>query len=175
MLTIARLARACGGAALLVLAAGAGAGVLAQQAVFVVRHAEKADQSDDAALSAAGKRRALALAELLREAGVTHVITTEYRRTQETAAPVASARHVTPEQVPARDLAALVAKLRAAGPDAVVLVVAHSNTIPPMLTALGWPNTIDLKDGDYDNVFVVVPREGQRPSVVRLKYGRRTS
>jgi hypothetical protein len=68
-----------------------------------------------------------------------------------------------------------VAKLRAAGPDAVVLVVAHSNTIPPMLTALGWPNDIALQDRDYDDVFVLVPREGRRPSVVRLKYGRRTS
>lgn len=165
--------RAWGVVALLALAAAGHA--QAQQAVFVVRHAEKADQSEDAALSDAGKRRALALAELLRSAGVTHVITTEYRRTQETAAPTASARGLTAERVPARDMAALVAKLRAAGPDAVVLVVAHSNTIPPMLTALGWPNEIDLKDRDYDDVFLLVPREGRRPSVVRLKYGRPTS
>jgi broad specificity phosphatase PhoE len=173
MLTTAWFTRMCGAAALLVLAAAGPA--LAQQAVFVVRHAEKADQSDDAALSAAGKRRAVALAELLRSAGVTHVITSEFRRTQQTAAPTATARGLTSEHVPARDLAALVAKLRAAGPDAVVLVVAHSNTIPPMLTALGWPNDIALQDRDYDDVFVLVPREGRRPSVVRLKYGRRTS
>ena len=173
MLRTARFAYSLGAAALLVLAAAGPA--LAQQALFVVRHAEKADQSDDAALSDAGRRRARALAELLRAAGVTHVITSEFQRTQQTAAPLAAARGLTAEHVPARDLKALVTKLRAAGPDAVVLVVAHSNTIPPMLTALGWPNTIELKDGDYDDVFVVVPREGQRPSVVRLKYGRRTS
>jgi phosphohistidine phosphatase SixA len=173
MLRTARFTRALGIAALLVLAAAGYA--QAQQAVFVVRHAEKADQSDDAELSDAGKRRAAALAELLRGAGVTHVITTEYRRTQQTAAPLASERGLTPEHVPARDFAALVAKLRATGPDAVVLVVGHSNTIPPMLTALGWPNDIDLKDRDYDDVFVLVPRAGQRPSVLRLKYGKRTS
>ena len=173
MLTTASFTRACGVAALLVLAASGPA--LAQQAVFVVRHAEKADQSDDTALSAAGRRRAVALADLLRSAGVTHVITSEFQRTQQTAAPTATARGLTAEHVPAKDLAALVAKLRAAGPDAVVLVVGHSNTIPPMLTALGWPNDIALQDREYDDVFVLVPRDGRRPSVVRLKYGKRTS
>jgi phosphohistidine phosphatase SixA len=173
MLRTARFTRALGAAALLVLAAAGHA--LAQQAVFVVRHAEKADQSDDTALSDEGQRRALALAELLRSAGITHVITSEYRRTQQTAAPLASERGLTVEHVPARDLPALVAKLRAAGPDAVILVVAHSNTIPPMLTALGWGGEIAVKEGDYDDVFVVVPRDGRGPSVVRLKYGRRTS
>src|SRR3954471_10592172 len=90
--------------------------VHAQQAVIVVRHAEKADQSDDAALSGEGKARAKALADLLRGAGVTHIITSEYRRTRETAAPLARALGLTAEQVPARDLPALTARLRALGP-----------------------------------------------------------
>ena len=55
---------------------------VAQQAVIVVRHAEMADQSDDTALSAKGRARAKALADLLRAAGVTHIITSEFRRSQ---------------------------------------------------------------------------------------------
>jgi broad specificity phosphatase PhoE len=161
------------GAALAVLFAATLAS--AQQAVIVVRHAEKADSSSDAALSAKGKARAKALAELLRGAGVTHIITSEFQRTRETAAPLASALGLTAEQVPARDLPALVARLEALDPAAIVLVVGHSNTIPPMLTVLGWPNTLDLHEGDYDDVFVLAPHPGQRASMVRLKYGQRTS
>jgi broad specificity phosphatase PhoE len=146
----------------------------AQQAVIVVRHAEKADQTPDTALSPTGQARAKALADLLRSAGVTHIITTEYLRTRETASPLASALGLTGEQVPARDLAALVARLKALDPAAIALVVAHSNTIPPMLAALGWPNTLSLQEGDYDDVFVLSPQAGQRASMVRLKYGPRS-
>ena len=148
---------------------------VAQQAVIVVRHAEKADQSPDTALSAKGRARAKALADLLRAAGVTHIITSEFRRSQETAAPLAKALGLTAEQVPARDLPALVARLHALDPASIVVIVGHSNTIPPMLAVLGWPNTLDLHDGDYDDVFVLAPHPGQRASMVRLKYGQRSS
>ena len=148
---------------------------VAQQAVIVVRHAEKADQSPDTALSAKGRARAKALADLLRAAGVTHIITSEFRRSQETAAPLAKALGLTAEQVPARDLPALVARLHALDPASIVVIVGHSNTIPPMLAVLGWPNTLDLHDGDYDDVFVLAPHPGQRASMVRLKYGQPSS
>jgi phosphohistidine phosphatase SixA len=146
----------------------------AQQAVLVVRHAEKADQSADSALSAAGQARAKALADLLRGAGVTHILTTDYLRTRQTAAPLATALGLTPEQVPARDLDALLAKLKALDPASIVLVVGHSNTIPAILNGLGWTGQLDLPDTDYDDVFVVSPRAGQRASMVRLAYGRPT-
>jgi phosphohistidine phosphatase SixA len=146
----------------------------AQQAVIVVRHAEKADQTPDSALSVTGKARAAALADMLRSARVTHIITTEYTRTRETAAPLASALGLTAEQVPARDLPALVARLKALDPASIALVVAHSNTIPPMLAALGWPNSLSLQDGDYDDLFVLSPHAGQRASMVRLKYGQQS-
>jgi phosphohistidine phosphatase SixA len=147
----------------------------AQQAVIVVRHAEKADQTPDTALSARGRARAQALADLLRGAGVTHIVTSEYLRSQQTAAPLAKALGLTAEQVPARDLPALTARLRALDPASIVVVVGHSNTIPPMLTVLGWPNTLELQEGEYDNVFVLAPHPGQRASMVRLKYGQPSS
>ena len=166
------LGRAFAAAALLAIAVSTNAA--AQQAVIVVRHAEKVDQSTDPPLNGDGMRRAKALAELLRSAGVTHIIATEFRRTRETAVPLASALGLTIDQVPARDLAALVARIHGFEPAAIVLVVGHSNTIPPMLAALGWPNQLVLQDGDYDNAFVLVPQAGHHASVVRLKYGRRT-
>jgi len=161
------------GAALVALVASV-ATAAAQQAVIVVRHAERADQSTDSPLSADGRTRAKALAELLRSAGVTHVITTQYVRTRETAAPLAEALGLTPEAVTARDVPALIAKLKTLPPTAIVLVVGHSNTVPAVLTGLGVSATIELGDGDFDNVFVVAPHAGQPASMVRLKYGRAT-
>ena len=173
MLTRARFMRILGPAVAVLLTAVPYAA--AQQAVIVVRHAEKADQTPDSALSAKGQARAKALADLLRGAGVTHVITSEFLRTRETAAPLATALGLTAEQVPARDLPALVARLRAIDPASIVVVVGHSNTIPAMLTALGWPGTLTLQEGDFDNVFVLAPHPGQRTSMVRLKYGQPSS
>jgi broad specificity phosphatase PhoE len=169
----ARWMRGLASAALLLVAAASDAA--AQQAVIVVRHAEKADQSSDAALSLEGLARAKALAELLRDANVSHVFTSEYRRTRDTAVPLAERRKLTIETVPARDLPALVGRIRGLDAAAVVLVVAHSNTIPPLLAALGWSNTLTLTDEQYDDAFVLTPGAGTRPaSVLRLKYGRPT-
>jgi phosphohistidine phosphatase SixA len=157
------------------LAAALGASeAAAQQAVIVVRHAEKADQSADALLSPEGLARAKALAQLLRASGVTHIVTSEYRRTRETARPLAEALKLTPDTVPARDVPALVGRLRGLDPAATAVVVGHSNTVPTILRALGWPDPPEIADGDYDDVFVLVPREGQRASLVRLTYGRPT-
>jgi broad specificity phosphatase PhoE len=147
----------------------------AQRAVFIVRHAEKLDHSDDPPLSAQGISRSRALADMLRSAGVTHVFTTEYLRTQATAGPLAKRLSIKPATVKARDISGIVSHLRALPADAVVLVVGHSNTVPLILTRLGWSQTIDLHDRDYDDLFLVVPRAAAEPSVVRLKYGRRTS
>jgi broad specificity phosphatase PhoE len=161
------------GSLLLVLACGADA--LAQRAIVLVRHAERLDHSDDSPLSPAGRTRATALADLLRSAGVTEIVVTEYRRTQATAAPLARQLGLTPQITKAAEVDALVARLRRASPDAVMLVVGHSNTIPTILTGLGWTGVVTLGDGDYDNVFVLTPRGESEPVVLQLKYGRKTS
>ena len=49
----------------------------------------------DPALSAAGRARAASLAAMLKDTKLTAVFATEFKRTQETAAPTAAAQHVT--------------------------------------------------------------------------------
>ena len=110
--------------------------VSAQEAIYVVRHAERADQSADSLLSPAGIARAALLGRMLREAAITHVFTSEARRTIDTAAPLAAAMHLTPKRVPAADTAALAAQLSALGAHDRALVVGHSNTVPELLRAL---------------------------------------
>lgn len=133
------------------------------QMVIVVRHAERADggatpgtsmaASPDPALSEAGKARAEKLAAMLGDAGVAAIYTTEYRRTKDTAAPLAAKIGVTAEVVLARDADALAAKVKAHKTGAV-LVVGHSNTVPAIIRALGG-SAVTVRDDEYDSLFFV--------------------
>ena len=91
----------------LLLAAAANAAPV----IFIVRHAEKATTGgNDPALSPQGKKRAEALANILKDSQITAVFATEFKRTQKTAAPTAKAAHVSPTVVPANDTGVLVEK-----------------------------------------------------------------
>lgn len=146
----------------------AGAPASAQKAVFLVRHAEKVDESDDAALSEAGLARARSLAEALGSAGVTAIYTTQYQRTRKTAEPLAQKLGLTPNVV--GDSNQLVRRLRAENAKDVVLIVGHSNTLPEILRALGHPESITIASQEYDNLFVLVPQSGEPPTLLRLHY-----
>jgi broad specificity phosphatase PhoE len=146
------------------------AAAVAQEAIFLVRHAERADSSADSALSAAGEARAVRLADWLRTARVTHLYTSELRRTIQTAMPFAAASHLTPQQSAANDTQALVGRIAALGPADRALVVGHSNTIPEILRGLGVKVPVSIADSEYDNIFLVVPRSNAEPALFRFRY-----
>ena len=135
--------------------------------VFIVRHAEKASSGGkDPDLSVEGQKRADALANMLKDSQITSVFVTEFKRTQETAAPTARAAHVNPTVIPANDMASLVQKLRALKGNA--LVVGHGNTIPDLLKAIGIATPVTIPEDDYTEVFAVLP--GDAPQLLRLHY-----
>jgi broad specificity phosphatase PhoE len=137
----------------------------AQSTIFLVRHAEKAG-GDNPDLTEAGRARAESLASVLKDAGITAIYTSEVKRTQQTAAPLAKALHVEAAVIPAKESAALVAKLKSSSGNA--LVVGHSNTIPEIIKALGITTSVNIADNDYDNLFLVVLEE--KPRLIRLHY-----
>ena len=144
---------------------------LAQPPVlFLVRHAERAAISghvpSDTGLSEEGRARAQSLAKALRDTGVATIYTSEYKRTRETAAPLAQSLGIRPEVIPADDLRSLVAKIKAGGKN--VLVVGHSNTLPQIINALGVTARVTVAESDYDNLFLVVLE--QPPRLIRLHY-----
>jgi phosphohistidine phosphatase SixA len=137
--------------------------------IFLVRHAERAAISghvpSDTGLSAAGRARAQALAQALRDVGIKAIYTSEYKRTRETAAPLAESSGIRPEVIPADDLRSLVAKIKAGRKNA--LVVGHSNTLPQIINALGVKSRVAVAESDYDNLFIVILEE---PRLLRLHY-----
>ena len=139
----------------------------AQPVVVIVRHAEKAASGGkDPDLSAAGRERAEALARILKDSGITAIFTSEFKRTQETAAPTATSAHVTPTAVAAKDTAGLVAKLHQLNGNA--LLVGHGDTIPNIIKALGINSSINIPDADYSELLIVTL--GDKPQLFRLHY-----
>lgn len=148
---------------LLVLVMGANAAPV----VFIVRHAEKASAGGkDPELSIEGQKRAEALANILKDSQITSVFVTEFKRTQETAAPTAKAVHVTPTVIAANQIGVLAEKLRTLNGNA--LVVGHGNTIPDLLKALGIAAPVTIPEDDYTEIFAVWV--GDAPQLLRLHY-----
>jgi phosphohistidine phosphatase SixA len=138
-----------------------------QPVVVIVRHAEKATNGGtDPELSSAGRARADALAPILKDSGITAIFTTEFKRTRETAGPTATSVHVTPTVVAAKDTAGLVAKLHPLSGNA--LVVAHGDTIPNIVKALGINVPVNIPDEDYSELLIVML--GDKPQLFRLHY-----
>src|SRR5436309_3011180 len=139
----------------------------AQPVVVIVRHAEKAaNGGNDPDLSSPGRARAESLARILKDSGITAIFTSEFKRTQETAAPTAASAGIATTVVPAKDPAALVAKLHQLNGNA--LVVGHGNTIPNIIKALRINAPINIPDADYSELLIVTL--GDKPQLFRLHY-----
>lgn len=136
--------------------------------VIIVRHAEKAPEpANDPELSAEGKARAEALAEMLKDANVTVVLHTATTRTRETARPTAERFAVTPEVFAnARAMTEAIKR----HPGKTILVVGHSNTVMPYVAALGGPTRENLCDHNYDGLYTVVI-SGDSIRLVEGRYG----
>jgi phosphohistidine phosphatase SixA len=143
----------------------------AQEAVFIVRHAEVLAKpgDDDPPLSEEGLQRALRLAEKLKGAGITAIYSTQTKRTQQTAEPAAKAFQVPIKTISRRDPKALVAALRTDNKNDRVLVFGHFQTVPIIIKELGYQGEIKLDSTLWDELFIVIPRGQGQPTVMRLR------
>lgn len=142
--------------------------------VIVVRHAEKAtDDPRDPALSEAGEERAVALARLLEDAEVSHLYATEFRRTQDTLAPLSVVSGAAVQMVPARDPRALVSAISNLPRGSVAVVAGHSNTVPALVKLLvPERDAFELAESDYDRLYAITLTGERGPAaVLSLRYG----
>jgi len=148
--------------------------------VYVVRHAEKAaEPRRDPGLTPEGGERVEALVAALAEARLTGVITTQFRRTRATAAPLAAAAGIEPTVVRYRpgDFdahgEAIASAIRERYRGGIVLVVGHSDTVPAIVRALGGPVIERLcEPTEYASLFTLVVDASPPAAMVRSSYGR---
>jgi len=146
----------------------------AQQAIILVRHAEKiADDLNgrDVPLSKAGEERARLLAEMLKDSGITVIYASDTVRTRATAQPLAKELRLPIKNLDQRNPGGAVQRMKKDNANDVVLIVGHADTLPGLLEALGYRREVRIHSNDYTNFFVVIPRAGKPPSVIRVGYG----
>ena len=121
--------------------------------VYIVRHAEKLNETDTTDLTPAGYARATALAETLGNRGIDSIFSTPYYRTRQTAQALAKRIGVPVVDYSAKPTEAIVSRVKAIR-GKTVLVVGHSNTILEIARGLGAKPTIaKIESGDFDNLF----------------------
>ncbi len=137
--------------------------------IFFVRHAEKSKNDPrDPDLNEAGHARAAQLQYHLAEAGITKIYSTEYKRTQQTVAPLAEALGIEVLTY-ATDLTAITEALRSST-DGNILVVGHSNTTPKLISKLLGEETYEkLDESIYNKLFVLI-KSGDQFSATTLQY-----
>ncbi|TPW08050.1 MAG: phosphoglycerate mutase, partial [bacterium] len=131
------------------LAASTPRPALAETTVFVVRHAEKVDASEDPDLDLAGRERARLLRDMLRAVPIDSIYASKYQRTRQTVAPTAEARKRAVIIHATDDIPRIAAGILAAASDSVdraVLIAGHSNTTVQWLKALGITSIDELLD-----------------------------
>lgn len=145
--------------------------------VYLVRHAEKVDESDSTDLSVVGKARAVALADTLANRQVNLILTTPYRRTKQTAGPLAQRLGIPIATYPASPVSAGVDRINRER-NKKLLVVGHSNTILELARGMGTTPTLTKINGtDFDNLFRIRIRKTPFRRSVQLRetmYGQPT-
>jgi broad specificity phosphatase PhoE len=145
--------------------------------IIFVRHAEKAlEPADDPGLSEAGQRRAAELARQLVDAdviaGIDAVYATPYRRTQETAQPIADALDLPINTYDASDTEEVLETILNDHKGKIILVVGHSNTVPVLIANLGASKNVPpIHESEYDNIYIIsIPWFG-KTKTIRLRFG----
>lgn len=138
--------------------------------VYLVRHAERAeDGTDDPPLSEAGMARAALLTTMLADAGITHVHSTDLERTRQTGALLAARLALPFEFYDPRDLQGLADRMRAT--PGRHLVLGHSNTTGEVVTALGGDAGEPIDEAEYDRLYVVSIAPDGTVATTLLRFG----
>ncbi len=145
--------------------------------IIFVRHAERASvPADDPGLSEAGKQRVAELTRQLKDAdvvaGIDAIYSTPFRRTQETVQPIADALDLPINTYDPSDTEAVLERILKAHKGKIILVVAHSDTVPVLIANLGASKKVPpIAEDEYDNIYIIsIPWFG-KTKTIRLRFG----
>lgn len=140
--------------------------------IYLVRHAEKAKEGGrDPLLTKEGMERANRLQTILKDAGIDKVHSTDYQRTQLTAAPTAKISNQEVLSYNPRDLKGFAESLKKESLGQQILVVGHSNTTPTVVNELlGMEKYPQIEESAYGHLFVVVLKENGKQEAFDLRF-----
>ncbi|MBK8112949.1 MAG: histidine phosphatase family protein [Saprospiraceae bacterium] len=139
---------------------------------YLIRHAEKDTQKTDPILSEAGIKRAERLTEIMRQSWLDAVYTTLTSRTMLTVDSITQYKGLSNNIYTNDNMKETFTGVMNSPTVNRVLIVGHSNTIPPLANFLygktHFQKTID--DKTYDNFIIVVQQRDSTKKVYELKY-----
>jgi len=140
--------------------------------IYLVRHAEKAKEGGrDPLLTTEGMERADRLKAILFHANIDEIYSTDYKRTQLTAAPLATGINKTIRSYNPSELSAFANQLKLGSIGKRILISGHSNTTPTLTNALlGEEKFLMLEETQYDHLFVVTIDENGKTKGMDLRY-----
>jgi 2,3-bisphosphoglycerate-dependent phosphoglycerate mutase len=143
---------------------------IAESNIYLVRHAEKVDdETKDPGLTPMGLVRANRIAQILLDADIDYIYSTDYQRTRLTAEPLSIALGKEVLLYDPSDLKGMVDNLKShAGKN--IVIVGHSNTTPTLTNLLvGEEKYTAIDETDYTNLFIVT-QFGNHKSSKRLHF-----
>lgn len=139
---------------------------------YLVRHAEKTKDKKDPALTEEGTKRAQDLALRLKGVPLTKIYSSDYKRTRDTAAPIAAEMNLELILYNPRDLENFSKDLLTE--TGHILVVGHSNTTPELSALLGGESGKPIVEAtEYDRLYVL-QRRGQKITPKIERYGEKS-
>ena len=164
------------------------------KAIFIVRHAEFVGHTNrvihkmmNTPLDRSGTDRAMELSHVLKNAGITHIITSTSLRTQATASYIAhelqigkrdEVDHEGPNRLEPPDQVNKIQNyLAKAKSNDVFLIVYHHTVIPAILDKLGFDTNhlgfkAEIEDEEFDRIYCVIPEAPPKKSrIMLLRYG----
>lgn len=123
----------------------------AEPTYYVMRHLHTPQGERDPDLNAEGQAAAQRLVQMFTRERPAVIYVSSFKRSQQTAAPLAARLGLTPVIYDPADTPGLIARVRA-GPFPV-LIVAHSNTVPDIVQHLGGTRPGDLAHPDFGDLW----------------------
>ena len=145
--------------------------------IIFVRHAEQTSHDEaDPSLSEAGQRRVAELTRQLADAdvvaGIDAIYSTSYKRSTETAEPLAERLDLPVSIYDAGDTESVLEEILKNHKGKIILVVGHSNTVPVLIANLGASKKVPpIERDEFDNIYIIsIPWFG-KTKTIRLRFG----
>lgn len=146
--------------------------------IVFVRHAETdlvTGASRDPPLSSRGRARAELLANFVEDidviAGVDAIYTSPFRRTQQTAQPLAKRLGLEINVADPYNVTEFMKHALREHKGQIVLIVADADAIAPLIEELHGSKNVDIGAGDYDDFYIVTIPWFGKVKTLRLHYG----
>jgi len=147
--------------------------------ILFVRHAEVDPSAAgvanaDPPLSARGRARARLLADFVQDidvvAGIDAIYATKFKRTQETAAPIAKRLGLEVHVADPHKVTQFMNRVLRKHKGQIVLIVADADTIAPMIEELHGSKHVKIGPTDYGDLYIVTVPWFAKVKTLRLDY-----